>query len=748
MSNGVAGNVGVDGGQLSSMINASTIDISGPSAIGFNLSSIGGAAGQAGIGGTGGQGGEGGPGSVDTVTLIMPIIFPPYLVPKASANRVSGGIGGKGAQGGTGGNASVGGLGGDVSLTLTAASAQVSTIAKLQLVGGIGGIGGIGGPGGQGGTGAAAPGGVEADGVLPVVVSAPANTGGLGGLGGIGGLGGTGGQGGAVMLDTTVTTAATTTGYFASSAGGLGGIGGQGGTGGAGVAATDYFNGGSTQNGEGGGAAGAGFTGGVGGMGGSGGSITVTKRGGILNASDTGIVAISAGGTGGTGGLGGTGGQGGTGGAGAAVTNYSPASNQTYFSGGGLGGAAADGGTGGQGGTGGNGGAVSVITVDPTGSIVALNNAIRAASYGGVGGLGGVGGTGGQGGSGGAGGFIGPYPLTDTVPPRNGGVSGTSGNGGTGGNGGAGGAGGAGGSGGAVTITNVESLSTTGVGDASGILAQSFGAIGGVGSAPGVAGAAGLGYVDPNSPYYYCAISVGSFGDCPLNITRFQQSVAPGTNGNAGLDGTVSGLASFVAGNGGAVQVTNSGAISTQGTFSDGITAISAGGLYGLPVVNSNRLLWDGPTLNAQDSSGAAVTINSSAGAITTQGDYSIGLNALSLGIGSGSAGPVTVTNGSSLLAPGSAITTQGLYAYGISAVSQTYAGAASLTGSAKDVSAPIGARSRQQVTMPSASMRSARASARQRAAPLRCRPARSRWSMVRPSPRLAMMRQASAPSA
>ena len=291
---------------------------------------------------------------------------------------------------------------------------------------------------------------------------------------------------------------------------------------------------------------------------------------------------------------------------------------------------------------------------------------------------------------GGAPGLITPFYEGPTYSGD--GQAGSSGNGGNGANGGNGGDGGNGGNGGTVAVSNVQALQTTGLSYASGILAQSFGAIGGVGGAVGIAGVGGLGYVDTGSPHTYC-LGVGSIvktdpfviSDCVIHYGSL--TVPPGTNGTAGAAGLTAGMASFVAGNGGLVQVTNSGAIATQGSYSDGITAISAGGLVGLPGVNSNRLLWDGPTLNAQDSSAAAAIINSSAGAITTQGHHAIGLNALSLGVGSGSAGAVTVGNGTSLLIPGSAISTQGVYAYGISAVSQTYAGAASLTGSAKDVS-------------------------------------------------------------
>ncbi|MFE1599790.1 autotransporter outer membrane beta-barrel domain-containing protein [Methylobacterium sp. ID0610] len=163
---------------------------------------------------------------------------------------------------------------------------------------------------------------------------------------------------------------------------------------------------------------------------------------------------------------------------------------------------------------------------------------------------------------------------------------------------GVGGTGGKGGAGAAVEVSNAGTISTEG--DSSfGILAQSIGGGGGIGGASYTAGA---------------------------NILNL--------NGSVGGSGAIGGA-------GGAVTVTNTGAIETRGATSYGIFAQSVGGGGGIGGGSENS---NGVSISAnlaiggaggESSNGGAVTIKNH-GTVTTSGGSSHGIVAQSVGGGGG----------------------------------------------------------------------------------------------------------------
>lgn len=684
VASGVDGPTGTDGAGIAPLVaTTGDVDLAGQTV--FTLSASGGQAGAAGQGASGGQGGAGGAAWIDTIPRILVIVFPPLTIPDTDAVSRQGGAGGQGAQGGTGGAGDQGGSGGEVSLTWYADSVVAEVLSDLSSTGGQGGAGGQGGNGGQGGVGADAVAGVQANDLLPVVIGAGGNVGGAGGLGGLGGVGGSGGDGSTVTLNTTLTTATATSGHLLLSSGGQGGTGGQGGSGGQGgmggdgITFSDYATGTYSNAGRVGGAGGDGYIGGIGGTGGTGGLASMTNSGGTLNVTDIGLQAISAGGTGGTGGQGGTGGRGGTGGAGDALTSYlAPTTigvlNFSVSAGGG--GAAGGGGTGGQGGVGGVGGAVNVqnLLLAGEGAIIAGTNAILARSVGGIGGTGGAGGVGGTGGSGGSVGYI--DPVSDSLYP---GIAGGRGAGGSGGSGGAGGDGGAGGAGGSVVVNNQQTLVTTGADYASAILAESLGAIGGVGGVGGGGGAGGAGsaggtVTDSTTNIVSCLGGILSAGTCTYTLTW-----GAGATGSAGAASATTGATNYTGGYGGSVLVDNSGDIGTSGSYSDGITAVSIGGVYGLAGYSANQLYRSGLPVDAQVAGGGAVEVNNS-GLIQVSGEQSSSIMALSIGSGY-DAGTVTASNSGTLR-------TLGDYAAALVAASRAYTLGGLVDGAAASVSA------------------------------------------------------------
>lgn len=670
--NGANGVAGANASNATQNINVTSIVLPGTA---VTLARTGGQGGTAQIGGTGGAGGTGGSAVVGTLTQILfPVPFPP--IPKTTAYSAQGGRGGTGGQGGTGGIGGGGGLGGNVSLQLNADSANVGTLSSLRSTGGQGGAGGQGGSGGLGGHGADAVSGVHNTDLLGwAVVVGDSNVGGTGGLGGYGGAGGVGGDGGAVTLQSTIITAQAVNGHILLSEGGQGGTGGQGGSGGKGgfgghgTAATDFISKTNAGDGADGGTGGNGLTGGQGSTGGSGGAVSAFIGPGDLIVTQAGITATSRGGRGGTGGQGGTGGAGGTGGNGGGAGN-----NSTLFivSDAGDGGDAGNGGDGGAGGAGGNGGAVTVTT-EASGSIIAGTSAIVAQSFGGIGGAGGQGGTGGAGGVGGL-----PGWHVDSIPtatPGYGGndsVAGSAGLGGDGGNGGAGGDGGLGGSGGHVTVNNAQRLATTGASYSSAILAQSLGAIGGSGGTFGGAGDSGLGgaggtrcYLDVNLGDYNCV------------------TWAHAPSGSSGVAGTTIGNASLIGGAGGQVDVNNTGNITTVGSRSDAITALSIGGVYGLSGYRAQDAFWDGLPAGTQFSGASVVSVNNS-GSLRTTGANSAAIMALSYARGQNSGDVSVLTTGP--------IETSGSSAHAIIAESRVYSDPAAESADAGSVSIGNGA--------------------------------------------------------
>ena len=557
-----------------------------------------------------------------------------------------------------------------------------------------------GAPGGNGGTAIAraqAGSSIRTEGLAAYGLFAQS----IGGGGGNGGLsvglvalgsdGAAGGNGGLVQVFTQAGAAITTTNsfshaIFAQSVGGGGGNGGltsgafaMGGDGsGGGIGGTVFVESGAAIRTEGldargifaqsvGGGGGSAFgTGGIvslGGGGGAGGAsgtvtinalsgsqITTTQRGG------DGIFAQSVGGGGGSGSTSGgvvaLGGDGGLGGAGntVLVTNYGSISTAGHFARGIF--AQSVGGGGGSGGDsgglvalGGDGAAASAggnVTVNNHGAITtALNiaSAIQAQSIGGGGGDGGT--TGGV--------FL-------TI----------------------GGDGGGGGDAGLVTVNNYNNLTTEGD-DAHGIFAQSVGGGGGNGGASvsvsafagvaiggaGEAGGAG-GQVDVN--FYNRTVdiagvptsvlaSIETSGDRSRGI--YAQSVGGGggsggfaSQTSVGFGGAVSiaiGGSGAGGGAGGAVNVFGDVAINTTGRFSEGILAQSVGGGGGAGgfAVAVAFAASPGPAASlsvgiggsgAGGGAGGLVTLDAG-GSIVTEGQFSTGLLAQSVGGGGGNGG-------------------------------------------------------------------------------------------------------------
>ncbi len=156
--------------------------------------------------------------------------------------------------------------------------------------------------------------------------------------------------------------------------------------------------------------------------------------------------------------------------------------------------------------------------------------------------------------------------------------------------------------------------------------------------------------------------------------------------GNAGISGTT-----------GSVSVTNTGIIATSGSSAFGIQAQSIGGGSGTGGADSAFILGFGGSSTAA-SDGGAVSVSQS-GAITTRGDYAIGLAALSVGGGGGNAGDtngvfVTVGGGGGgggnggtttvTLGSGGTIATLGRLAHGV--VAQSIGGGGGNAGDATSV--------------------------------------------------------------
>ncbi|MBX9751004.1 MAG: hypothetical protein K5Q68_15560 [Roseococcus sp.] len=322
-----------------------------------------------------------------------------------------------------------------------------------------------------------------------------------------------------------------------------------------------------------------------------------------------------------------------------------------------------------KGGVAGGGGNTGPVSITITGGAITTlggqSPGVVALAQGGLGGRGGnvnaLGGFAGAGGSGGQGAPITVTINSGTVIDTSGAPSASGANpaygihaaslGGQGGNGGSlnaelGGAAAAGGYGGGgydVTVNmNSGSITTRGAG-ASAIAAFSFGGNGGSSddyNAGGFAGVPAKGG-DSGSSGAVSVTNAGTlttFGAAAHGISAQSRSGVSGngSNGAGALYGP-SGDAGRT-GTTGAVFVTNSGMISTSGASAFGIQAQAVGGGSGSGGSSSGTLVSFGGSATAA-ANGGLVSVTQSAGAISTRGDYALGILAQSVGGGGGNAG-------------------------------------------------------------------------------------------------------------
>jgi hypothetical protein len=599
-----------------------------------------------------------------TVLSALPAAAGDYV--STSANGGGGGGGSWGAVGGTGG---AGGAGGSttqsINGTYTSSTGEAVLVTANGGGGGEGGYGNIGlygegGNGGVGGNGGTVD--LTVDGVVAttgaghagVKVQANAGRGGDGGDGaglyGEGGDGAHGGTGGAANItnNAQVTTQdANASGLMAQSVGGAGGDGGDG--------------------------AGAVGVGGNGSGSGPGGSVGVTNNGTVetFGKGSNGILAQSIGGLSGSGGSAGgigafAGGSNAAGvGGGVDVDNhglitthgdvaYGILAQSVGGGGGAAGGASGVAALGGGGSGGGDGGAVDVFndgTIE-TGGVASVG--LFAQSVGGSGGVGG--GAGGLVGIGGGGGSSGDGKAVTAINDGSiithkdlavglfaQSVGGGGGNGaGGGGLVGIGGKGGASGKGGDVNVTNNGSIETGGK-QAQAVFAQSVG--GGGGNGAGAGGLVAIGG-DGGAGGAGFAVNVTNTGDLTTrgydSYAIFAQSVGGG-GGNGGGAGAQFAIGGDGAGGGagGDVTVFNHGSIATDLDGSGGVFAQSVGGGGGSGGDSVSVGLFVNLSIGGAGgtaSKGGDVTVGNS-GTIVTKGDRASAIYAQSVGGGGGSGG-------------------------------------------------------------------------------------------------------------
>jgi hypothetical protein len=447
-----------------------------------------------------------------------------------------------------------------------------------------------------------------------------------------------------------------------------------------------------------GGDGGAGYHQTTGGQGGASGIANVTTLDGVTlqanGGSTLGVLALSQGGDGGGSGLNqsnsaaGNGGGAGTPGSSTAYATISMTNTVVTSSGllspgvqaaamggrGGTGlkygeGAAASANPDGFGGRGAGGGNTGGAAISMTGGSVTTTGAqspgLIAMARGGDGGMGGeldaFGGHSGDGGSGGQGGAVSVTlnsgatistsgaPAADNSNPAHGILA--SSIGGRGGDGGAlnsevGGAAGAGmfaGSASNVTVTINSGIVTTQGTAASAIAALSLGGDGGSANQTNAAGLIGVAATGGNSGSSGTVTvtnagtltTLGALAHGILAVSRSGVS-GNGSNGTGGIYGPAGDAG--VTGTTGAVSVSNTGVISTSGTSAFGIQAQSVGGGSGTGGSASGSVLSFGGSATAA-AVGGSVTVNQNAGSITTRGDYALGILAQTLGGGGGNAG-------------------------------------------------------------------------------------------------------------
>ena len=668
-SSGGSGGAGNDGGNATATSNGTNITTRGDGAHGIFAQSLGGGAGSGGgsygLFGSGGNGNNGGDGATATA-----------VVNGGQVNTFGSAAHGVTAQ-------SIGGIGGD--------AGNAVGLITFTSAGAAGGNGGTAIVRSQGGAQVRTE-GVASFGLFSQSVGGGGGSGGVSaGLVALGSSGGTGGNGGLAQVFAEVGTFVTTTNLsshaiFAQSIGGGGGNGGvtaglvavgsqgdSGGTGGdvtvesgATVVTTGFGARGIFAQSVGGGGGSALGTGGLISLGGSGsgaggaGEVTVsTLDGSAITTSQEGadgIFAQSVGGGGGAGStsggvvaLGGSGGAGGNGNT-VGVTNYGSITTGGDFargifaqSVGGGGGSGGDGGglvaLGGSGAAASTGGDVTVNNFGVISTALNISSAIQAQSIGG---------------GGGDGGSTGGVFLT------------------------IGGGAGGGGNAGIVTVNNANNLTTTGD-DSHGVFAQSVGggggnggstvsisafvgvAIGGNGDAGGTGGTVNLNFddrtVDVGGVPTNVLASIETSGDRSRGV--YAQSVGGGggsggfaVQATGGFGGAVSvaiGGSGAGGGAGGAVNVFGDVAVHTAGDYSEGMLIQSVGGgggaggfaisaafagSIGAAVSLSTAIGGSG----AGGGEGGLVTMDAG-GSIVTEGQFSTGLLAQSVGGGGGSGG-------------------------------------------------------------------------------------------------------------
>lgn len=639
---GISGSLAIGGngsaggnGAAVKVNNTADISSSGTHSNGILVQSTGGGGGDGGfslsaalgqvalpisIGGSGSSGGNGGAvdvlssGNIETKGEISHAVVAQSIGGGGGSGgfSITAGLATDGALSvGLGGKGGLGGIGGDVNVEITKGTVQTSGNGSYgisaQSIGGGGGSGGFSG-------------GLSASlGDVSVGLT----------IGGSGGKGGSAGKVNITSDSNIITQGDNSVGIFAQSIGGGGGDGGFG--------LTASFSKGVSA---------AVAIGGSGGDGGNGGAVMVTSNKSIQTHGEKsdGITAQSIGGGGGNGGFSATG----------TITTSNSA---------GLGVSV--------GGSGGKGGAASTVTVSNTGTITTVSDdslGIRAQSIGG-------------GGGNGAFSFSGSFGGKDAKELSVG----------------VGGSGGDGGAGGAVVVKSNGVISTSGSGS-QGILAQSIGGGGGTGGSD-VSIAFSAAGAEKESMSLAASVSIGGQGgsgnvgadttvtvnDGEIRTTGsdshgIQAQSIGGGGGNGGFSYTVdlglmpsnsqgTSIAAGVSvggsggkgGTGGTVTVTNNAAITTQGDRSYGISAQSIGGgggdggkarAFTLIVGSDESTTPVGEKLKVSTWSlkasvggnggsgndGGTVSVTNS-GSMQTEGTYSHGIIAQSIGGGGGNGG-------------------------------------------------------------------------------------------------------------